>query len=115
MRYWIFKDYNCVYVMHGVGTKYYKIGMTANIRNRLYEIRKASPVDIELIAVHYVNKHEFFENALHKRFQHVRRGNSEWFALSENDVAFLSVETSELISRVLLPRRGMINLIPIVS
>ena len=115
MRYWILEEGECVYVMHGVGTEYYKIGRSTDIRNRLKVIQRGSPAAIELIAVHYiddVDEYALLEHVLHKKFKHVRRRKSEWFKLSEEDIAFLSMETTKLMQRVLGAYRGMVKRIP---
>ena len=96
---------SCVYIMRGVGTKYYKIGRTLNIKNRLAGVQSCSPTKIELLIVHYVDDMAHYELSLHDRFQHVRRDKSEWFELSAEDLAFLSLETSELIRNLPLPEK----------
>lgn len=96
----------CVYVVHALGTKYYKIGKSANIKNRLRGLQVSSPTKIKLIAIHYFGDYSNLETSLHKKFQHVRRETSEWFELSIKDIEFLLLETNEILSNLQLPTRA---------
>jgi len=96
---------SCVYVMRGIGTKYYKIGRTLDVQKRLAGVQSCSPNKIELLIVHYVDDMVHYEISLHEKFQHVRRDGSEWFELSAEDLAFLSLETSELIRNLPSPEQ----------
>jgi len=106
MRFWRLKEGNCVYVIHGVGTKYYKIGRTTDIKNRLKHIQSCSPTIIKLLTIHYIDDAVSLEEILHVRFQHVRRDGSEWFKLSADDVKFLLLDTNELIYNFPLLKLG---------
>ena len=85
-----------VYVIHGKGTGRYKIGCTINMKERLKGLQNGSPVDIEIISIHYTSEHYLLEKMLHQRFAHVRL-YGEWFGLGAEDVLYLSQETNRIV------------------
>lgn len=96
---------NCVYVVHALTTDYYKIGVTQNIKRRVYDLQRTIPFfEIILVVTHYLKKNRELESRIHKRHEDNRLGDSEWFELSAKDIAELKVETGDLLESVGMER-----------
>lgn len=74
-----------VYLMHGVGTPWYKIGKSGKPRIRLNQMSALAPFEIKLIHVHQVDDMDAVEQAFHARFAE-KRASGEWFVLTEDDI-----------------------------
>lgn len=68
--------------------KYYKIGITFDIENRLNSLQCGNPYELKvIIAVKNPDAKEI-EEILHKKFEH-KRVMREWFELSQKDIDFI--------------------------
>src|SRR5689334_9952653 len=78
-----------VYVIRQSGTGNYKIGFSTNYpqRKALFDVRL--PFPIEETFVHYTDSYREIERALHAILAEYRLNDSEFFALSEDQVASL--------------------------
>jgi len=75
----------CVYIVKSGDT--YKIGYTSNLKNRLSAIATGCPEPVEVRdVIHGAGLKE--ERALHRKFE-AKRVSGEWFALDEEDLAFI--------------------------
>ena len=92
----------CVYVIHALTTPYYKIGITINaIEKRLGGLQVAYPFwDLEIVIVHYCNAHRKLEKTLHERYTDQRLRNSEWFKLTDRELAELKTDKHDLLEMV---------------
>jgi len=89
---------NCVYIAHALTTNYYKIGRTTNIENRIRALQMAIPFfEIVLVMAHYHEKYEKIERRLHWRYADKRIRNSEWFELTDADLANATIDTKALV------------------
>ena len=92
---------NCVYVIHALTTKYYKIGRTIDVNGRLRGIQTSIPFyDLALAAVHYCEDYIQFEKLLHEKYSDQRLRNSEWFELTSSDLLFLTGETDNILEDI---------------
>lgn len=88
----------CVYLFHALTTNYYKIGRTTNIKKRMGTIQSQVPFfEIKLIATHYHKKYKEIERRLHWVYGECRLKGSEWFELSDDDIATIAIDTSDLV------------------
>lgn len=92
----------CVYVIHALTTPYYKIGITIKeIEKRLGGLQVSHPFwDLEIVVVHYCNVHRELEKTLHERYTYQRLRNSEWFELTDRELAELKTDTHNLLELV---------------
>lgn len=67
----------------------YKIGRTKDPSKRLHTFSVKLPFEVEFVCVIAAEDMIALETELHRKFKHKRVGG-EWFALSEDDVAFIS-------------------------
>jgi predicted GIY-YIG superfamily endonuclease len=84
-----------VYLMRS-GNGYHKIGITKNIKNRLYGVRVQFPIAIDVI--HYIASEDYrnVERFLHNKYSS-KRVQHEWFSLNEKDISwFKSLRDHEL-------------------
>jgi len=65
--------------------KYYKIGITSNINDRLSTIRMSNPYKVELIYCEYFDDYIKVEKELHTKYLK-KRIRGEWFELTKDDV-----------------------------
>jgi hypothetical protein len=80
------KSSGYVYLMHGDGTEWYKIGHSVNPVTRAAAIGVKAPFEVNLL-VSYWAEDRFTDEAIwHRRFE-TKRVNGEWFALSPEDVS----------------------------
>ena len=75
-----------VYLLHGLNTGWYKIGLSVNARRRTKQIGARSPFEIELVHKLAVDDMHRVEAHFHALFA-AQRVNGEWFTLSPDDVA----------------------------
>lgn len=66
----------------------YKIGKSKNPEQRIQSFR-SSPVKVTILHLLESNNPFFHENMLHKHFK-LKRKHSEWFALTDEDIALLT-------------------------
>jgi predicted nucleic acid-binding Zn ribbon protein len=78
-----------VYIVHAVGTGYYKIGKAGNALDRFLALRTASPAELRVIRFFETEETKELETGLHGVFAAHRRRGSEWFLLPHGDVTFL--------------------------
>jgi len=81
-----------IYLAQQKNTPFFKIGVTKKKPElRLKELQTGSPILLEL-KISYQTKYDFMlENALHNHFK-LKRVNSEWFELDEEEIKYF-VET----------------------
>lgn len=70
----------------------YKIGTSLADPRRVAQLQTGSPVELEVVNHFPAMDAKQAESALHKRFLH-RQVRSEWFALTESDVAAICAIT----------------------
>jgi Meiotically up-regulated gene 113 len=70
-----------IYLIHAVGSNYYKIGKTKAPDRRLLEIAPQMPFTCKFIRVWHSNFMSLAEKYLHQRFKQFR-ANGEWFEFS---------------------------------
>jgi len=75
------KNYGIVYLLFD--GKYFKIGKTKNINNRIKQI-KSNNINVELIAFRECYGFSKFEKLLHHRYEKFRYKN-EWFLMDDFD------------------------------
>jgi T5orf172 domain. len=72
-----------VYIVHGVGTNYIKVGKSTNLQKRLADLQSGVPFPLQLISVQLVHDADEVEATIQRRYAHyLSRG--EWFALPEH-------------------------------
>ena len=69
-----------VYIIHGRGTCYIKIGQTTNVFKRLQELQQGVPFTLQLISVQLVEDMNTAETELFEQYE-AYRSRGEWFAL----------------------------------
>jgi hypothetical protein len=67
-----------VYIIHGTGTPYLKIGKTTNILKRLQHLQQGVPFALQLVSVTLVADMDAAEQALLEQYQALR-ARGEWF------------------------------------
>jgi hypothetical protein len=84
-----------VYIVHGIGTNYVKVGRTAELAHRLRDIGAGVPFPIRVLFVELVHDMEKEEALLKLRFQafHVR---GEWFELDAETLSIWPATSVEL-------------------
>ena len=96
------RDYNhnsiWVYLIHSVGTTYYKIGMAISIENRIKEMQTGNPHELNVVAKTRHSNARLFEKHLHAICQN-NRIRGEWFDLDDYELKhikllFLNKESS---------------------
>ncbi len=75
-----------VYLLHGVGTPWYKIGVSVDPKIRLKQLGTQGPFKIEPVHQLKVDDMINVESHFHNLFAD-KRAQGEWFTLSANDVA----------------------------
>jgi hypothetical protein len=102
-----------VYLIHALGTNYYKIGLAGKPEKRLIQLQTGSVQELRLIKrISMWNMHRV-ESALHHKYASYRiRDKSEWFELSDYLRHQVITTMEELISyqgyscQVVLQKRG---------
>lgn len=74
-----------VYLMHAVGTTFYKIGHATNVEKRWYGIDQACPLPIVIVHKILVDVQTEGEAYWHRLFKK-RRTKGEWFNLDNEHV-----------------------------
>lgn len=75
-----------VYLIRGVGTPWYKIGISIDTKVRLKQLGTQGPFKIELIHQLKVNDMIAVESHFHRLFNG-KRAEGEWFTLTPDDIA----------------------------
>lgn len=75
-----------VYLMHAVGTEWYKIGFSVNPEQRSEALAAKAPYDVEIVHMVQVSDMRSVESYWHERFAS-KRVNGEWFTLDDDDIA----------------------------
>lgn len=81
-----------VYIIKGYG-RWYKIGVSREPKNRLKQLQTACPFKLEIVKTISTHKATTLEMDIHERFID-RRGEGEWFRLTESDLKELDVFVS---------------------
>ena len=83
-----------VYIVHGIGTAYIKVGKTTNILKRLQQINNGVPFPIRLLYAELVQDMDTMEHAIKSRYIafHV---HGEWCELSPEALALWPPYTPE--------------------
>jgi len=71
-------------------SEYYKIGFSATPEDRVKTFKNKLPFEVEYICLIPTDNMKKLEGELHDRFED-RRVDGEWFALTENDVAYIKL------------------------
>lgn len=74
-----------IYLIHGEGTPWYKIGQTINPLRRIRELGTQGPFKYRMITCFLVDDMDGVENFLHTHHEKARV-EGEWFLLTEDDV-----------------------------
>lgn len=74
-----------VYLIHGIGTSWYKIGVSLDTKVRLKQLGTQGPFKIELIHQLKVDDMVAVESYFHRLFNG-KRAEGEWFTLSPDDI-----------------------------
>ena len=69
-----------VYMVHGVGTNFIKIGMTSDLSSRLRQIEQGVPFKIRLLSAQLVHNAQAAESSLLAQYA-IYKTRGEWFAL----------------------------------
>jgi len=80
-------DY-AVYILHGRGTDYYKIGLAKNLHTRIIGVQTNCPFKIDLVRKwHYSSKKEARVNEIKLQRQlRTKRCRGEWYKMDEDEV-----------------------------
>lgn len=87
------KNRGYVYIAHLENTPTYKIGCSKDPVKRIkHDFGSNFPYDLK--AIHVIESTNMYEleKMLHRYFKDVRKGNTEWFELTEDHVEFLVLE-----------------------
>ena len=74
-----------VYLLRLKGTNYFKVGISMNVSNRITNLRGASPLPIELIAVQDQHRAPVVERAIHKALA-AHHAQGEWFHCDQEQI-----------------------------
>jgi hypothetical protein len=77
-----------VYLIHAVGTNFYKIGKSVNPDRRILQIAPQMPFPVRFVYVWKSNFMSMAEVFLHETFQEYR-ANGEWFAFEVQQLTWL--------------------------
>ena len=81
-----------IYIIHAVGTSFYKIGISEKPTIRLNDLQTACPHELKLIACYSgYNHQEWTVHRSHRR----ERIRGEWFALSDQQVKIICLWLEE--------------------
>lgn len=75
-----------VYLLHGVGTNFYKVGHTNNLDRRIKQISPILPFRLELIHSIKTDNRYALEAFFHNKFR-ASRQKGEWFELSPEEIS----------------------------
>lgn len=85
-----------VYIVSLRGTHLSKIGMTANIYDRLKRLRQNNPYEVELKRFFQTSTPRRLERILHDQLA-TRRYNKEWYILTEEEITYIDDYTNNLL------------------
>ena len=74
-----------IYLMHGLGTEWYKIGLSKNPSVRAQSLGTKSPFQIEILKTYKTKNMKPEEEYWHERFSS-KRTEGEWFTLNDADI-----------------------------
>lgn len=74
-----------VYLIQGINTPWYKIGVTASPVSRLKTIDSGTPFEIRLLGFYAVNDMVEDEKFWHEKFS-TSRADGEWFGLTRDEI-----------------------------
>jgi len=83
-----------VYLIHAVGSNYYKIGKSVNPDRRILQIAPQMPFPVRFIHLWHSNFMSLGEAYLHRVFQE-HRTNGEWFAFAPEQLCSLLTSLGE--------------------
>jgi hypothetical protein len=82
-----------IYFINIKGTNYYKLGVSQNIKRRLYDISSSMPFDLDILSIHYFNDvYDIESNYKIKLFEFIQKG--EWMKI--NDISIVKDTMIEL-------------------
>ena len=88
------RDYNhnsiWVYLIHSVGTTYYKIGIARSIKNRLHQMQTGNPHELKVVAKTRHSNAFVFEQQLHTICQNNKK-RGEWFELDDYELTHIKL------------------------
>ena len=79
-----------IYLIHCVGTTYYKIGRTKNLKNRLQMLQTGCPFDLKVIASASSYNLISNEKYLHNLFKDKKFSN-EWYDFNNYELAVIKL------------------------
>ena len=92
-----------VYMVHGVGTCFVKIGQALNLIRRLGELQRGVPFTLQLLTASLVRDMDTEEKQLLQKYQEYRT-RGEWFELPKSLLQHWPIDTP---STVLFPPQGV--------
>ena len=75
-----------VYIVHGIGTHYIRVGTTTDIERRLRQVREGLPFRVRILLLELVHDMESAERLLKARYGAFRTRGA-WFELSDEALA----------------------------
>lgn len=78
------KGQNGIYVIHAVGTRQFKVGLTANLEGRLRKLQTGSPFRLRAKIFVACDRPKDLEHAVHEWLEE-KRASQEWFILTEKE------------------------------
>lgn len=78
-------DGGCLYILQLGDTDIFKIGISIDVKRRMKELQRKSPLEIKLIRAWRGHDYEYAESSLHYLFKN-RRIRGEWFRLTPHDL-----------------------------
>ncbi len=79
------KKIGYLYVIKCIGTDFYKIGKSYNVKKRLQSLNVACPLDLELVFKVKVDEYSLAEIKIHKQFLDYRH-KGEWFVFNAEEL-----------------------------
>jgi T5orf172 domain len=93
-----------VYIIHGIGTNFIKVGKTTNLLRRLREIGQGVPFPVRALFAELVDDMDAMELAIKARYAAYER-KGEWFLLSDDALAYWPAYTTYIAEPIENPRR----------
>lgn len=84
-----------IYLIHAVGTDFYKIGVTKDLITRLRNIQTGSPLPIELFGFWHSKRSSVVESIIHSRYKQFCIGK-EWFKFSSYELSSVIADINKL-------------------
>jgi len=91
----IIREPGFIYLIHAVGSDFYKIGKTTNPDRRILQIAPQMPFPTRYVRVWRSDFMSIAEKMLHEQFEYVRT-NGEWFELSGDELSALTNSSVEI-------------------